>query len=210
METNASQSWANGPKLEVQTGHQEKILHLQNSAALEMVIRGSCQISSLRGIRDSAQAKLTWGSLVLWAEGWTGDLQQPLPRDISAFYDMGLVVPAKVFGQTAVCSLVPFPHLKSLSSPPDFTDLQELHCHWALYLFIKLHKKLVNKFKRHWGRQREKRETEGQRCKHTHSLFPERNDHTLLFFVLLPQSYATGRIATGQSMWEFLSFSVCP
>jgi len=59
METNASQSWANGPKLEVQTGHHEKILHLQNSAALEMVFQGGCQISSLRGIWDSALANLT-------------------------------------------------------------------------------------------------------------------------------------------------------
>lgn len=123
METNASQSWANGPKLEVQTGRQEKILHLQNSAALEMVIRGGCQISSLRGSWDSAQAKLTWCSLVLWAGGWTGDFQQPLPRDISTFYDKGLVVPAKFFAQTACfCGLLvsAFPSFKVFLLSPRF------------------------------------------------------------------------------------------
>lgn len=40
MGTRASQSWADDHNLEVQTGHQEMILHLQSSEMLEMVIKG--------------------------------------------------------------------------------------------------------------------------------------------------------------------------
>lgn len=83
------------------------------------------------------------------------------------------------------CSLLvsAFPSFKVSLLSPDFTDLMEFHCHWALYLFIRLHKKIGKKLKRHWGIQREKREKERQRRKHTHSLFLSREErsHTFIF-----------------------------
>lgn len=63
METSASQSWAEDHNLEVQTGYQEMILHLQSYEGLEMVTEGPnlCSLVKFPALEvfETHQAKLT-------------------------------------------------------------------------------------------------------------------------------------------------------
>lgn len=170
VETNASQSWAEDHNWEVQTGYQEIILHLQSSEVLEMVIEGPnlCSLAKSPALEVFETHYRVRASQQSWPDMlWTAGLPAAPSKGHFHLLWHGFCGACKGFCPN--CNLL----ISAFSSfSQDFTIFHEFHCHWILYLFIKLHKKLVNKFKRYLGRLKEKRKSEMQ----THFLFFSREE----------------------------------